>query len=263
MRLGIWQMERRLGRWWPLMVWSALIFVGSSLPGAKVAEQFWLDWLVHKIAHLLEYSGLAILARRALGSWRWALIYGGLYALTDEYHQLFVPGRQGRWLDWLIDLGGLTLGWAFWSRWLFPQITTKSQVATQQLGRKWAASLRPGAIWGLYGDLGSGKTTFIQGVLAGLGYSGRVLSPTFTLARQYRLPQAVNGVQVVNHLDGYRLGEASEAESLGLADFYQEPGAVTLIEWPDRLGRELPGRAGRIFFKDGGGERRQIAWGKL
>ena len=82
---------------------------------------------------------------------------------------------------------------------------------------------------GLSGDLGSGKTTWARAMLRGLGYSGRVPSPTYTLLEQY----ACDGVAVV-HLDLYRLRGDEELENLGLRDWLDEPTSWTLVEWPER-----------------------------
>ena len=82
---------------------------------------------------------------------------------------------------------------------------------------------------GLSGDLGSGKTTWARAMLRGLGYLGRVPSPTYTLLEQY----ACDGVLVV-HLDLYRLSGDEELENLGVRDWLEEPTSWTLVEWPER-----------------------------
>lgn len=80
----------------------------------------------------------------------------------------------------------------------------------------------------LQGDLGAGKTTLVRGFLRALGVTGTVRSPTYGLLEPY----AVAG-RTVLHLDLYRLAEPTEVEALGLRD-HDEPGAVWLIEWPER-----------------------------
>lgn len=84
-------------------------------------------------------------------------------------------------------------------------------------------------VLGLRGDLGSGKTTWVRAMLRGLGYSGRVPSPTYTLLEQY----AFEGLTVV-HLDLYRLRGADELENLGVRDWLAEPNVWMAIEWPER-----------------------------
>lgn len=85
---------------------------------------------------------------------------------------------------------------------------------------------------GLRGELGSGKTTWARALLRGLGYPGRVPSPTYTLLEDYE----VGGLHVV-HLDLYRLGSEEELENLGIRDRLGQPGTWLLIEWPERAPR--------------------------
>ena len=82
---------------------------------------------------------------------------------------------------------------------------------------------------GLRGDLGSGKTTWMRSMLRGLGYSGRVPSPTYTLLEQY----ACGELSIV-HLDLYRLRGADELENLGLRDWLAESSRWIAVEWPER-----------------------------
>ena len=86
----------------------------------------------------------------------------------------------------------------------------------------------------LNGELGSGKTTLAQGILHGLGVSGAVTSPTYTLVEQY---QTRSGL--ISHLDLYRLEQPSEFSALGFEDIYMNS-ALILIEWPDKAVEILP-----------------------
>ena len=86
-------------------------------------------------------------------------------------------------------------------------------------------------IIGLSGDLGVGKTTWVRAMLGGLGFGGRVPSPTFTLLEHYEI-----GTLTVVHLDLYRLVEASELEFLGLRDWLGLPRVWLVAEWPERGG---------------------------
>lgn len=100
------------------------------------------------------------------------------------------------------------------------------------LGDALARALPPGAIVFLQGDLGVGKTTLCRGIITGLGVSGRVKSPTFTLVEPYE----VNG-QPIFHFDLYRLGNPEELEYLGYRDYFDDVG-ICLVEWPE-LGHGL------------------------
>ncbi len=96
----------------------------------------------------------------------------------------------------------------------------------------WAAAMRPGLCVYFDGDLGTGKTTLIRGILRGLGYSGRVRSPTYTLIETYRL----RGMDVY-HIDLYRIADIDDLESIGLRDLF-DGRSVCLVEWA-RRGRDL------------------------
>ena len=110
---------------------------------------------------------------------------------------------------------------------------TDSVDATRALGAALAGTARPGDIVLLSGDLGTGKTALTQGFAAGLGVTEQVVSPTFTLARDY------DGRLRLHHLDVYRLDHLQEAIDLGLAELTDD-GGVTLIEWGEVVIPTLP-----------------------
>lgn len=108
-------------------------------------------------------------------------------------------------------------------------------------GAAFAGRLRPPVAVGLSGDLGTGKTTLIRAIAAGLGVSAPVTSPTFALVHRYD-----GAACTVYHVDGYRLRRPAEAIDLGLDDMLRESDAVILIEWPERLGTAVPPLTHRI-----------------
>jgi VanZ family protein len=95
--------------WLPLLAWMGLIFAFSHQPSGSLPNFGAADLSIKKGGHFIAYLILAILARRALGHSGWALLWTAVYAVSDEFHQTFIPGRQGSGVDVLIDCaGGLT-----------------------------------------------------------------------------------------------------------------------------------------------------------
>jgi tRNA threonylcarbamoyladenosine biosynthesis protein TsaE len=124
------------------------------------------------------------------------------------------------------------------------KIVTNSATETKQLAAQLASSLNPGDVLALEGDLGSGKTQFVQGLARGLGVpeNGYVRSPSFTLLNEYR------GRYPLYHFDFYRLHEASALDDLGLEEYFDGHG-ITVIEWADRFPGALPERTIHIKFE--------------
>jgi tRNA threonylcarbamoyladenosine biosynthesis protein TsaE len=145
------------------------------------------------------------------------------------------------------------------------EIITKSAFETQKLGEKIAADLivnhKP-LIVALSGDLGSGKTTFIQGFAKGLGISSRIISPTFIIMRQYKL--AIRGqtsdVRCFYHLDLYRLEKDINKEivNLGVDDIWKNPDNIIVIEWAEKAKSLIPKNAVWIEFSNLGENERKI-----
>lgn len=118
---------------------------------------------------------------------------------------------------------------------LLPQVhTLPTPEDTQMAGRNLASVLRAGDLVILTGDLGAGKTTFTQGLGAGLGVRGPITSPTFVIARVH--PSLVDGPALI-HVDAYRLGDAAELDDLDLDTDLDE--AVTVVEWGSGLAETL------------------------
>lgn len=106
----------------------------------------------------------------------------------------------------------------------------------------------------LKGELGAGKTTFLQGFGRGLGWQGRLVSPTFIIARQYDLP---NGI-LFFHLDLYRLQKESEVAALGFGEMLTNPNAIVAVEWPEKLGDTLRGDRYECVFESKSDDERLI-----
>jgi tRNA threonylcarbamoyladenosine biosynthesis protein TsaE len=113
---------------------------------------------------------------------------------------------------------------------------TASADETRALGARIAALLEPGDVVLLHGDLGAGKTTLTQGVGQALGMPQLAQSPTFSLVVDAQLPDGA----VLRHIDLYRLDDPSELDTLGFEELTSDPGAITLIEWPERAAGLLP-----------------------
>lgn len=119
-------------------------------------------------------------------------------------------------------------------------LITSSREATQDFGRGLAATLRPGTLVTITGDLGAGKTTLVQGILDALGAPGPYPSPTFVLMNQYELPRvSAMGIQRVYHADAYRVG-SDDFEKIGFLEWCADPTGIVLLEWPERLGTLVP-----------------------
>ncbi|HQR51213.1 MAG TPA: tRNA (adenosine(37)-N6)-threonylcarbamoyltransferase complex ATPase subunit type 1 TsaE [Methylophilaceae bacterium] len=108
------------------------------------------------------------------------------------------------------------------------------EAATLALGASLAKVLQGGlSIW-LQGNLGAGKTTLVRGLLRGLGFLGKVKSPTYTLVEPY----VISGLYLY-HFDLYRFADSEEWDAAGFRDYFNTQ-SVCLVEWPDRAGEMLP-----------------------
>ena len=134
------------------------------------------------------------------------------------------------------------------------EVETNSVEETWELARQFARHLKPGDVICLEGDLGAGKTTFVQGLAKALGVPGRVTSPTFGIVQEH-------GKLV--HMDLYRLTSEADVLDLGWEDFLAR-GAIVAVEWPERAGSLIPSGAHHVVFRhfaatDGNEEKRKIA----
>lgn len=114
------------------------------------------------------------------------------------------------------------------------ELESKSPAQTRRLAMSLSPLLHPGDVVAMGGDLGAGKTTFVQGLAAGLGISTRVTSPTFILMKEY-----LGGRYPLIHMDVYRLERMQEVVDLGYDEFL-DPSHIVVVEWGDMVEPLLP-----------------------
>lgn len=126
---------------------------------------------------------------------------------------------------------------------------TKSYKQTQRLGEKLALRLclrqakevkaeESAAVLGLQGNLGGGKTTFLQGFAKGLGIKEKILSPTFVIIKRFKIRN--RHFKNFYHMDCYRINNIKDIETLGLGDIISNPENIVAIEWPEKIKKILP-----------------------
>jgi tRNA threonylcarbamoyladenosine biosynthesis protein TsaE len=150
------------------------------------------------------------------------------------------------------------------------EVITTNFKETQALGLKFAKTLRGGEVIALYGDLGSGKTTFMQGLAKGLGITKNIISPTFIIMRTYELgtrEKAIGsedqarrrlGIRNLYHLDLYRIENGEPTVDLGLNELMGEKENIVAIEWPDKIENLLPEKRINLYFEYLEEDKRQI-----
>lgn len=131
------------------------------------------------------------------------------------------------------------------------EIVSASAEATEAAGERLGRTLGSGAVVALTGELGAGKTCFVQGLVRGLGATVRATSPTFVLVNEYK------GRVPIHHVDAYRIDRMTELMDLGLLEMIGGEG-VTLIEWADKLTPLWPPDAIHVHIAGVGDEPRTI-----
>lgn len=138
------------------------------------------------------------------------------------------------------------------------KIVTKNEKETQFLGYELGSQLKGGEVLALCGELGAGKTKFLQGLAKGLGIKGRVNSPTFNILKLYKI-NANKNVKAFCHIDAYRLHSEKDLISLGVEEFFQDKHTVTAIEWAEKVKKIWPKNVFVITIKHLSEENREIS----
>lgn len=124
--------------------------------------------------------------------------------------------------------------------------TTSSSEETYRLGAETASEIKAAAVVALYGDLGSGKTTFVRGFTSFFGVKG-ASSPSYILVKEYKIENKKYSFTKIYHLDLYRLSDYEE-DKLGILDMINTEKAVILIEWAEKAQKILPDKRIDIYL---------------
>ncbi len=142
------------------------------------------------------------------------------------------------------------------------KIFTNSPDDTKKAGKEFASTLKGGEVVSLVGDLGAGKTIFVQGLASGLGIQENIVSPTFILMRQYKLNSILKTLNssFLYHVDLYRFEENIEDEirKIGITNLWGKPESIFVIEWADKACEFLPNNTIWVNIQKKGEDERVI-----
>lgn len=133
------------------------------------------------------------------------------------------------------------------------ELIIKNENETREFGLKLAEELEAGDVLALIGDLGTGKTALTGYIAQGLGISDNIVSPTFTIVREY-----TDGRLPLYHFDVYRLADSEEMFNIGAEEYFYEKGGVCVIEWADIVEDILPADTKYIYIEYGASEGERI-----
>ncbi len=139
-------------------------------------------------------------------------------------------------------------------------VIAKSKEETQRLGEEVGKKIKKGGVIALYGDLGNGKTTFVQGLAKGLGIKKRIISPTFIIARSYKIKN--QKLKFLYHIDLYRIKDVNDIEGLGLDEIIRNKHNIIVIEWAEKMKELLPDKRWDIKFEFLNEDKRKITINK-
>ena len=129
-----------------------------------------------------------------------------------------------------------------------------SEKETENFAFELSGNTAWGTVLTLDGDLGAGKTVFARGFARGLGVTEPVSSPTYTIAQEY----ALDGGKRLYHLDLYRISSPEAGLAFGVDEFFNDPQAIALVEWPERIGEVIPEDAVKITIRHLSAAEREI-----
>lgn len=145
------------------------------------------------------------------------------------------------------------------------ELILKDLKETAAVAKELASSLQPkpneALVVGLYGNLGSGKTTFTQSFAQALGVAERLVSPTFVILKKYSI-ENVSNFKTFVHIDAYRLDDPKELKALRFADEASNPENLIFIEWADKVEDALPEGTLKIYFEYVDDKTRKISYEK-
>lgn len=133
------------------------------------------------------------------------------------------------------------------------ELLIKNENETREFGLKTAGELEAGDVLALIGDLGTGKTALAGYIAEGLGIKENIVSPTFTIVREY-----TSGRLPLYHFDVYRLADSEEMFNIGAEEYFYEKGGVCVIEWADIVEDILPADTKYIYIEYGASEGERI-----
>lgn len=128
---------------------------------------------------------------------------------------------------------------------------TKTSRETKILAQNLSKTLKPGDFLAFYGNLGSGKTTFIQGLAEGLRIKRRIISPTFIIVRTYKLRIKNYELRINNfyHIDLYRIESKNDLLGLGIDEIIEDKNNIVAVEWAEKMEDMLPDKRIELHFK--------------
>ncbi len=119
----------------------------------------------------------------------------------------------------------------------------ETKKVASEIAKKYTKKAR---IFALSGDLGTGKTTFVQGFAKALGIKEKIISPTYVLVRQHRIPRTQ---KTLFHINLYRLEGESILKEIGIEEIFKNPNSVVLVEWAEKLKDQLPKDTLFLYFE--------------